>query len=244
MKHTRAKASRFSSIIAISSKSSTLDLLVIRSRAYYACTWLLLLFVIWRWYLYISSVLIYGSISSLASCNQLLNWFVLLRFIIHMTIPQEVAYFLLAFLVFLIILVLVLNLVFSIFLNCHKCAGVWYGPISCLLPRSFCLSNNHFITWAACFINLSEFMLFHVFGKWWSNVRSDVLQILVLWGCSLHAFFEAFFNKRTHSMGYILLWSPSPLNTTIADETRRYWLISYSLIRYAAWSALLFKWGC
>lgn len=155
-----AKASWLSSLKTVTSEGSTFDLLVVWGRVYYACPWLL--FVIWRWYLYISSVLIYRFISSLAPGNQLLHWsgLLLVRFLkIHLVVPQEIVNFRLATLEFLIIWVLVLYIDVRILLGRHKPVRVRHWSIPGLLPRSFW---DSFFRWAFDIVHLRQKVLFHI----------------------------------------------------------------------------------
>ena len=181
LKHSRPKTTGFSSLIAVSPESSAFDLLVVRRRVYYACSWLL--FEIWRWYLYISSVLICSFISSLAPGNQLLDWsHRLFWFVIHLVIPQEEVHFRLVTLNFLIVWVLVLNVDVGMFLNTELSAGIGNRSVSGLLPWGF--GQSLVFGRTSILIHFSDQVLLHILGKRRPNI---VTKTIILRGSSLQA---------------------------------------------------------
>ena len=205
--------------------------MVIRWSVYHACTWLVLFLLIWRWYLYISRVLVRSSISSLVPRNQLLNWLRLSGFVVHMVVSKEKVYFWLTILALLIVLVLVLYMDFSIFVHAQQAICVRDRSFSRLLPWCFRGSSDGSPTWA---IDFGRQVLLHVFGQG----RRYLFKILILRCCSLNTFLKSSLGEKACS----IIEGLRPLNTAVADVAWRHRLIARSLVGCTTSLSLRYGW--
>ena len=205
--------------------------MVIGRSVYHTCSWLVLFLLIWRWYLYISRVLVRSSISSLVPRNQLLNWLRLSLFVVHMVVSKEKVYFWLTILALLIALVLVLYMDFSIFVHAKQAICVRNRSFSRLLPWCFGGSPNGSPSWA---INFSIQVFIHLIGQ----RRWHLFKILILRCCSLNTFLKSSLGEKA----CCIIEGLRPLNTAVADVAWRHRLVTRSLVGCTTSLSLRYSW--